>query len=516
MLKEYRLLHETLLESVSRHPQKIVVEAAGKKYTYSDLYHASIELAEYLRLNGVKRGDRVAVYMDNTWECVVSVYAVLLIGGVFFVVNPQTKFDKLEYILNDCCASFLISDSHLSIVYEKVLKNVPSLLGLVYSGKEVDKIDGLDLQTHFDDIPKVNIKDFIPTFVIATDLAGLVYTSGSTGNPKGVMMTHSNMVFASGSLCEYLRLVENERIFCTIPLAFDYGLYQMLMAVRLGATLILERSFTYPAQIINRLIDSDATVFPAVPTIWKTLIGMHSRKPISFEKIKKITNTAAALPADYIPALREIFPNALIFKMYGLTECKRVSYLEPEDIDKKINSVGKAIPGTEMFVLKQDGTRAEPGEVGVLHVRGPHVMAGYWNKPDLSAEMLKDSHIPGEKMLCAQDWFMMDEDGYFYFKGRSDDIIKTRGEKVSPVEVENALHSIEGIKKAAVIGVDDEMLGSAIKSFVVLEAGVEMSQRDIIKICLSKLENFMVPKYVEFKDDLPMTNTGKISKKGLN
>ncbi len=516
MLKEYRLLHDTLIESVNMHPGKIAVEANGETYTYTDLYEKSIILASYLIMNGLKRGDRVGIYMDNTWECVVSIYAVLLSGGVFFVINPQTKIDKLEYMLNDCNATFLISDSHLKVVYDKIINNVESLKGLVYSGKKDDAdLEGIE-RIHFDDLPCVSSDSFSAAFVIPTDLAALIYTSGSTGNPKGVMMRHSNMVFASGSLIQYIRMTEEERVLCAIPLAFDYGLYQLIMSIRLGATLILERSFTYPAQIVNRIKDSEATVFPAVPTIWATLIGMHSRKPIVFEKIEKITNTAAALPADYIPTLREIFPNALIFKMYGLTECKRVSYLEPEDIDKKINSVGKPIPGTEMFILKEDGKKAEPGEVGILHVRGPHVMAGYWNKPELSEQMLKDGEIPGEKILCAQDWFLQDEDGYFYFKGRSDDIIKTRGEKVSPVEVENALHSIDGVKKAAVIGVDDDILGLAIKAFIVLDEGKEMTEREVIKFCLSRLENFMVPKYVEFREDLPMTNTGKISKKGLN
>jgi acyl-CoA synthetase (AMP-forming)/AMP-acid ligase II len=228
-----------------------------------------------------------------------------------------------------------------------------------------------------------------------------------------------------------------------------------------------------------------------------------------------VTNTAAALPADFLPNLKEVFPNALIFKMYGLTECKRVCYLEPELLESRPTSVGKAIPGTETYVLNAAGERAAPGEVGILHVRGPHVMMGYWKKPEQSAEMLVEGPFPGERALCTQDHFKTDEEGFLYFVGRSDDIIKTRGEKVSPIEVENALHGIPGIQEAAVIGIDDPVLGQAIRAYVALADGAELDEREIKKICLARLENFMVPQEVVFLDELPKTESGKIRKKGL-
>ena len=201
--------------------------------------------------------------------------------------------------------------------------------------------------------------------------------------------------------------------------------------------------------------------------------------------------------------------------MYGLTECKRVSYLEPELVHEKPTSVGKAIPGTETFVLDADGSPVEPGETGVLYVRGPHVMAGYWRQPELSAQMLKEGPLPGERMLCTHDFFTVDEDGFLYFVGRSDDIIKTRGEKVSPLEVENALYAIGGVREAAVIGVADELLGEAIRAYVVLEDGVELTEKEVIAGCRTRLESFMVPKEVVFLAELPKTTTGKIRKKGL-
>jgi amino acid adenylation domain-containing protein len=510
-----RLLHETLLLSAAQYPEKPVVVAEGTPHSYAELLDASLRLAGWLRTQGLGRGDRVAIFMDNTWPCVVSIYAALIAGGVFVIVNPQTKADKLEYILKDSEAAFLLTDGHLSKAFVPAVAASSALRGVVCAGKLPTDNRGIAIAEFAQAISKTSPWTK-PSESISIDLAALIYTSGSTGNPKGVMMTHQSMVFTAASLLQYLRLSAQHRILNLLPLAFDYGLYQLLMAVRVGATLVLERSFAYPAQVLARIEQHEVTVFPGVPTVYAMLLSMHRNKPLCFPSVQRVTNTAAALPASAVPGLREIFPNALIFRMYGMTECKRVSYLEPEELDQRPDSVGKAIPGTEVFVLTADGRPAAPGEVGVLHVRGAHVMLGYWKLPDRSAEMLKPGRYPGERMLCTQDHFRMDQDGYLYFVGRSDDIIKTRGEKVSPVEVENALYGIEGIREAAVVGVPDDLLGQAIRAYVALEPGSTLTDKDIKKTCLARLENFMVPRDVIFLPELPKTATGKISKKGLH
>jgi long-chain acyl-CoA synthetase len=509
-----RLLHDSLAVSAGTNPDKQVAVVEGAPYTYAALREAAGRLAAELTAAGLHRGDRVAIYMDNTWPCIVSIFAALTAGGAFMVVNPQTKADKLLYILNDSGAKILITDGHLSKVFLPVLAELPGLKSVICSGaipaeagREIVPFETAASRR----APMPSNPETIPS-----DLAALIYTSGSTGNPKGVAMTHQAMTFTAGSLIEYLRLSHEDRIFDLLPLAFDYGLYQLLMTVRLGATLVLERSFTYPAQILNRVKSENVTVFPGVPTVYMTMLGMHARSPLSFPSVRRVTNTAAALPPDIVPRLREMFPNALIFRMYGLTECKRVCYLEPELIDAKPESVGKAIPGTEIYLLSEDGKPVPPGETGILYVRGPHVMMGYWNKPELTADMLKPGRYPGERVLCTHDFFKMDEDGCLYFQGRSDDIIKTRGEKVSPIEVENCLHGIPGVREAAVIGVPDDLLGEAVKAFVALEEGVALTEKEIKGICMSKLENFMVPKEIVFLPELPKTATGKIRKKGLN
>jgi amino acid adenylation domain-containing protein len=511
-----RLPHDSLVHSAARVPQKTALVVDGRKHSYEELLSAAQSLAGTLQQRGLQRGDRVAIYMDNTWPAAVAIFGTLLAGGVFLVINPQTKSDKLAYILDDSGASFLLTAGQQARFFLPAVSSSKQLRGVICAGRlpESDASSGPPIES-FEEVIASGEGLARNPGVIPLDLAALIYTSGSTGNPKGVMMTHQSTVFITGSLIEYLRLSEEHRILNVLPMAFDYGLYQLFMAVRLGATLVLERSFTYPAQVLERVKEHEVTVFPGVPTIYAMLLSMHEKKALSFPSVQRVTNTGAALAADLIPKLREIFPNALIYKMYGLTETKRTCYLEPELLDKKANSVGKAIPGTEVFLLSEDGKPVPPGEVGILHVRGPHVMLGYWNQPERTAKMLRDGPLPGQKFLCTHDYFRMDEEGFFYFVGRSDDIIKSRGEKVSPVEVENALQGIDGISEAAVIGVPDELLGEAIRAFVTLEGGSTLTEQDVKRISLSRLENFMAPKEVIFLDELPKTPNGKISKKAL-
>lgn len=508
----HRLLHDSLLQHGADDTRSadIAVVVEGQPHSYAEMLASARCLATALRERGVIRGERVVIYMDNSWPCVVSIFAVLLAGGVFVMVNPLTKSDKLGFILDDCAAKVLVTDGHLAGEFQPLLEqglDIP----VICSGSVPSHAGIASFSAALHDSRPLGVAPA----TIPLDLAALIYTSGSTGQPKGVMQTHQSMCFATGSLIEYLRLDRQDRILCALPLAFDYGLYQLFMSVRLGACLVLERSFTYPAQVFARMREHAVTVFPGVPTIFAMLLSAHKREPMCFPGITRVTNTAAALADDSATRLHEIFPQALIYKMYGLTECKRVSYLEPELVDSKPGSVGKAIPGTEVYLLDADGQPTPVGEVGILHVRGPHVMTGYWNRPEQSDFMLKPGRLPGERVLCTQDWFRMDAEGFLYFVGRSDDIIKSRGEKVSPAEVENAMHGIDGIRQVAVVGVSDELLGQAIRAYVVLDSDVTLSVGKIRAQCMRRLENFMVPQQIVLCESLPTTTTGKVSKRAL-
>ena len=426
-----RLLGEALLFSTKKSPQKTAIIVKGEEYSYSLLKDNSENLARFLINSGINKGDRIAIYMNNSLATIISIYGITLAGGVFVIINPQTKADKLGFILNDSGVKILITELFLKKEFLKAIDQSKDISRVIFTGKT-------DQEPKHQNIEFVNFEralhnvDYSIEFhkIIPNDLAALIYTSGSTGFPKGVMMTHQAMVFATWSLIEYLRLTDEDRILLLLPLAFDYGLYQLLMSVTLGATLIVEQSFIFTASIYKQIENYRPTVFPGVPTIYAMMITGNKKNKISFDSIKKITNTAAALPAEYTNDLKQIFPNALIFKMYGLTECKRVCYLEPELIELKPDSVGKAIPGTEVFLLSPEGGPVLAGEPGILHIRGPHLMAGYWNNEELSKKMLKPSKLPGEKILCSNDWFKMDVDGDLYFLGRNDDIIKSRGKKL--------------------------------------------------------------------------------------
>lgn len=511
-----RLLGEALLFSAAAHPEKIAIITDDNEYSYGMLKESAEKMARHMIKSGIQKGDRVAIYLENSWECIVSIYAVLFAGAVFVVINPQTKPGKLKFILQDSGARIFVSKNSSSRELFDSIAEVTSLSELILCSEQEVNTWSVSAKTI---LFKQALTDFedncqLPN-IIPNDLAALIYTSGSTGFPKGVMMTHQSMVFTSWSLIQYLRLSENDRIMLLLPLAFDYGLYQLIMAVTTGGTLIVEQPFFFTASLCKSIEKNKPTVFPGVPTLYAMLISAAKESQLQFDTIEKVTNTAAALPAEFIPELKKLFPHALIFKMYGLTECKRVCYLEPELIDIKPNSVGKAIPGTEVYLLSPDGKPAPKGEPGILHIRGPHVMLGYWNNEALSREMLKPGKLPWERVLCSHDWFRMDEDGCLYFLGRNDDIIKTRGEKVSPVEIENVIYRIDGVKEVAVVGKPDTVMGESIVVYITKYSVNELNEKEVQRICMTQLEHFMIPQKVVFLDEMPKSPNGKIDKKEL-
>jgi acyl-CoA synthetase (AMP-forming)/AMP-acid ligase II len=330
------------------------------------------------------------------------------------------------------------------------------------------------------------------------------------------MCAHANMVAATTSINTYLRNTPDDVILDVLPLAFDYGLYQILLAFQVGARVVLEKSFAYPARTIALLEREAITGLPGVPTLFALLLKYPDLLRRELPALRYITNTAAALPTSHILELRAAFPTVRLFSMYGLSECKRVSYLPPEELDRRPSSVGIAIPNTEVYIVGEDGARLPPGEVGELVVRGSHVMRGYWRAPELSAKRFRPGPLPGETILYTGDLFRMDEDGFLYFVARTDDVIKSRGEKVSPREVENAVCQLDGVAEAAVIGVPDSLLGQAILLVVAPRAGMELSERDVRAHCARVLDDFMLPKHVEIVAELPRTANGKVDKQRLS
>ena len=542
---------ETFLEhSARRLPHKIGLIYGDRRLTYDEIEARCNRLAHALIAAGVERGDRVAIFLDNCVEAVVSVFAVLKAGAVFVMVNSTTKAEKLTWILNNCQAQALVAPKVKLAALDDCWSQTPYLASVFVTGglnaagsnnaaKQFFDLDGLTcMQDSVAELVRVPMRSTVdrnshefryaacaaghtvastqppPKRAIDIDLAALVYTSGSTGNPKGVMLTHLNMVSAATSITTYLENREDDIVLSVLPLSFDYGLYQALMAFKIGGTLVLERSFTYPHAVLERLIREKVTGFPLVPTMAAILLQMDLSK-YDFSSLRYVTNTAAALSVEHIRKLRALFPHVTLFSMYGLTECKRVSYLPPDQLDIRPNSVGKGMPNEEVFVVDADGRRVEPGVIGELVVRGANVMKGYWDLPDETANKLRPGPVPGEMMLYTGDLFRTDAEGYLYFVGRKDDIIKSRGEKVSPKEVENVLCSHPAVAEAAVVGVPDAVLGEAIRAVVTLKPCAQATEQEILRYCAQHLEDFMVPQTVEFRDALPKTSNGKVNKREL-
>lgn len=528
-----RLVPEFLERSAERGPERVAIRFNKRSYTYGELDLRANRLAHALRARGVTRGDRVLIQGDNQIDVAVAIFAALKADAVFSVVNGQTKADKLAYMLRDSEASALIADAAVQpqwIEAFNVLKTsgaADHLRTILACGTNEELIARAVDRAAAEGLPNVDSvaraesaePDTRPARrIIDTDLAAIIYTSGSTGEPKGSMLSHRNMEFASWSVTTLIGNREDDHVLGVVPLAFNYGLYQWLMSARLGMRYLMERGFTFPTQVLQRASEERVTGFPGVPTMFALLGDLKDIPGVDLSSVRYVTSTAAALLPKHFDAIHRWFPNAEIFSMYGLTECKRVSWLPPKDLPKKPGSVGIPIPGTEFWVVGPDGNKLGPNEVGELVVRGSHVMMGYWKKPEATARYLRPGSYPHEVLFYTGDACRIDEDGYLYFIARLDEVIKTRGEKVAPREVEAALERIEGVRECAVIGVEDDVLGHAVKAFVVLseEYRGKYTAKEIMVKAGQYLEPYMVPKYVEFPEELPKTQMGKIIKKGLH
>ncbi len=514
------LLHHFLENSASRLARKVSLICDGERLTYGEINERANQVAHFLRELGTRRQDRVAVFLDNSVASVISIFGILKADAIFLVLNPTMKASKLAYVLNDCQIKVLITHTSRSQVSSDGIATAKSLKHVVWVGRteEIPSTFGTCAESHsFAEVSSSGFNASVapPSSNIDLDLASIIYTSGSTGEPKGIMLSHRNMVSAATSVSTYLENREDDIIIDFLPLSFDYGLYQVLMAFKFGGTVVLERAFTYPYKMILRMIEERVTGFPGVPTIFAILLGLKKLEKFDFSNLRYITNTAAALPPTHIEQLRGIFPHVRLYSMYGLTECKRVSYLPPAELDRRPGSIGRGMPNEEVWVEDDDGGRAPPGTVGELVVRGSNVMVGYWGRPDETARALRPGKYPGERVLHTGDLFKMDEEGFLYFIGRKDDMLKSRGEKISPKEVEHCLCALEGVAEAAVIGVPDEVLGQAIIAFIRCKDGQALTEKDVILHCKSQLEDFMVPKSVEFIETFPKTSSGKVDKLSL-
>jgi len=514
------LVQHFLEHSTARVPDKVALICDDRRLTYGDINTSADRLAAVLIRMGVKRQDRVAIFLDNSAESVISLFGILKAGAIFIMLSPTMKSKKLNTILNDSGATVLITQTSKTAIVTEAIKNTPALDHICWVGKagRIPRKSFSHVKCHeWEDIfsrpyerlsnPKMSVIDL--------DVATLIYTSGSTGVPKGVVSAHYNVVAAARSIIHYLENKEDDIILNVLPLSFDYGLYQVLMAFFFGGTVVLEKSFAYPYKIIERLVQEKVTGFPMVPTMVAILLQMKDLGGFDFSALRYITNTAAALPVEHIKKMQRLLPHVRLYSMYGLTECKRVSYLPPDQLDQRPGSVGIPIPNAEVWVVDNEGREVEPEQVGELVVRGLNVMQGYWNDSEETARVFRPGRYPGETLLYTGDLFKKDEGGYLYFIARKDDLIKTKGERVSPKEIESVLYEIEGVAEAAVTGIPDEILGQAIRAFIVKNNNSDVTEKQVMTYCMQHLEPFMIPKTIEFREMFPRLGSGKIDKKEL-
>jgi len=495
-----------LRDSARRFGTKTALIAGDARLTYAELDMLSDRLATSLARGGVKPGDRVLMVLDNGHQAVISFFGIWKAGAVPCPLYPSIKAEKLSGILTSTGASVIITQTRQRMTVDAAV-SMSAAQPLVIVA-QADAGNDLGRALRFEDLIGSEVPAASRAFENSEALALLLHTSGSTGQPKGVMLTHANVEAACGAIVAYLGNTADDIVLSVLPLSFGYGITQVVTMVMTGGTLVLEKSFAFPRKILERLAEVKATGFPLVPPMAALITGINDLEPGFLPHLRTITSAAAAMPPAIAERLQQLFPDTRLFLMYGQTECLRATYLPPEEVSRRPLSVGRAIPGTRAFVIDEDGRPAPAGTIGELVIEGPHVMAGYWGNALTSVRAL--SPVAGRRRLHTGDLFRTDADGFLYFISRRDDIIKTRGEKVSPQEVERALYALPGIREAAVGGIDDPIFGQVIRAYVVPEDGVTLTEREIIRHCAQLLEDYMVPKSVEFRDALPRTATGKI------
>jgi acyl-CoA ligase (AMP-forming) (exosortase A-associated) len=509
------LIHHMLQTSACRFPEREALVHGDQRLNYRQVASQTAALGNGLRKAGLERGDRVGIYLDPSVPQALSIFAVSLAGGVYVPINTLLFPDQVAHIANDCRMKGLITSRAKMETLAPMLRSIPSLEFLVVTDSA--ELPGSPLPTHdFEGLCREPAPTNWLENSIEKDLAAILYTSGSTGKPKGVMLTHAQVMAGSSIVSAYLEIGESDRILAVLPFSFDAGMNQIMTAFQQGGTLVLT-TFVFAREIVQALLRERITGLAGVPTVWSLLAQPSSTlQKHQFPHLRYITNTGGAMPQSVLATLRKALPTTKIFLMYGLTEAFRSTYLPPEELDRRPTSMGKAIPNTEILVISEQGQLCKPGEVGELVHRGPTVSLGYWGRPDLTGEVLRPHPLlppelqDGERVCYSGDLVKMDEDGFLYFVGRRDTMIKSSGFRISPTEVEEVLFQSGRLRGAAVIGIPDELLGQSIKAFVVPKDGEKLAPEDLIAHCAEKMPRHMVPKVVQLLPELPKTSSGKV------
>ncbi|GBR76460.1 acyl-CoA ligase [Candidatus Termititenax persephonae] len=494
-----RLLQHLLENSAAQCPDKIALRHKNRTWTYAELWQKARNLGQGLRQRGVVRGDRVGICLDKSLEQVAAIFGALYADAAFVILNNVLRPEQMRHILQDCGVKLLITE-------EKYLGNIGATAAPPIYGAELNKI----LETPGKPTPH-NISE---------DIANIIYTSGSTGLPKGIVLTHRNLIDGAEIVSAYLKITADEKILGLLPFNFDYGLNQLTAALYKGATLVLFQYFL-PNSLLKILADEEITGLAAIPPIWTAVFGgkLAETSKLHLPQLRYITNSGGKLPVPIVQKIRATFPQADLYLMYGLTEAFRSTYLDPREVDRRPESIGKAIPNVEVEIINAAGQPCRPREIGELIHRGACIAKGYWNNPQKTAEVYRPNPLlPPENqfletVVYSGDLVYKDEDGYLYFAGRKDNMIKTAGYRVSPTEVEEILLRLNGIQDAVVFGVADAELGYKIRAVVTLQT--KISAEKIKEHCQTLAPPYLVPQEIFIADSFPLTASGKIDRTSI-
>ena len=495
-MQEHDLIHSLLQQSVFLYPDKIALIQGKERVSYSELGRRAEQISQWLLYHEIKPGDRVAILTDQACEYVAAYFGILTAGGIVIGLNTQTSNNSLSTVLADSGTSIVLSHRRFQ-KYASVINNQPSVCHFETNIRALWENEDRPKQKT---LPQMSPED----------IGQIIYTSGTTGTPKGVMLTHRNILTNTLSTIEYLGLSEQDKIMVVLPFFYSYGNSILLTHIAVGGTLVVNQSFLYPNVIIDQMKAEGVTGFSGVPSTFALLLNRSAVRDYSFPHLRYLTQAGAAMSPALAGNLSTVFPDVKIFIMYGQTEAApRLSFLEPDRVVDKAGSIGKAIPGVTLEVCRPDGSATEVGEVGEIVATGENIMAGYWQQPQETAKILKNGK------LWTGDLARVDEEGFLFIESRKSDMIKSGSHRIGPKEIEDAIMDFSYIHEVAVVGHEDEVLGEKIVAFSVVKDGCAVSEKELIRHCRRNLPAFKVPHEIVFQNELPKTATGKIKKSEL-
>jgi acyl-CoA ligase (AMP-forming) (exosortase A-associated) len=522
------LVHDFIFSSAARAPDAEALVDGARRLSYAQLAALTRRTCAALRARGARRGERVAVYMEKNIEHVAALFGAAAAGMVFVPVNPLLKPEQVAYILRDCDVRVLVTSADRLRQLAPSLGGCDSLHSVLALGAaraatavaDIGQIAVLDWDAALAEADSIEAEAVLPARRITdSDVAAILYTSGSTGQPKGVVLSHRNLVAGAASVASYLGNSADDRILAVLPLSFDYGLSQLTTAFLSGACAVLINHLL-PRDVLTAVAAERITGLAGVPPLWIQLAALDWPADCT---LRYLTNSGGAMPRATLDQLRARLPAAKPYLMYGLTEAFRSTFLPPAELDRRPDSMGKAIPNAEVLVLRPDGSECAPGEPGELVHRGPLVSLGYWNDAARTAERFKPYRSPltglmlPEMAVWSGDTVRRDEDGFLYFISRADEMIKTSGYRVSPGEVEAVLYAQGEVAEAAALGVPHPTLGQAIVVVVAVRAGRALDEARLLAALKPHLPNYMLPHKIILADaSLPRNANGKIDRKLLS